>query len=187
MATNLFNKTILAACGSDGLGHALQSEAVAVIYMNADINALITKTFRERCREKPILIHFDLLKGLSGDKEALRFVKRVVDPYGVVTTRSNIVRAAKSEGLFTMQRIFLIDTKSFKNSLDTITENKPDAIEIMPAIAPTIVQRYKERITIPVVLGGLIREECQIDEAFACGADAVSMSKSDLWNYKYSL
>ena len=187
MAANLFNKTILAACGSDSLTRALQSSATAVIYMNADINELVTKSFRERCRQKPILIHFDLLKGLSGDKEALRFLKRVIDPYGVVTTKSNIIRAAKSEGLFTLQRIFLIDTKSFRNSLDAVSENKPDAIEIMPAIAPTIVPRYKNHTNIPVVLGGLISDKSQINEAFRCGADAVSMTNSELWNYKYNL
>lgn len=183
MNPHIFNKTILAACDSTNLNHALKSTASSIIYMNADINQLFSEDFKEKCRHKPIFIHFDLLKGLSDEKESLHFLKKYVNPFGIVTTKNSIVRSAKKEGINTIQRIFLIDTKSFKKSLETIAENKPDAIEIMPAIAPSIVERYKEHVNIPIILGGLINEEKQITEAFKNKADAVSLSKSELWNY----
>lgn len=182
----IFDKTICAACDGNSLDAALHSTASSVIFMNATINLLLSQEYKEVRRQKPIFIHFDLLKGLSDDKESLRFLKKYVNPYGIVTTKNTVVRSAKKEGLNTIQRIFLIDTTSFKRSLDAISENKPDAIEVMPAIAPSIVKRYKEQVDIPIILGGLINDEQQITEAFHWGADVVSLSKSDLWNYKVS-
>ena len=185
--THIFNKTVFAACDGNNLNQALQSDAASIIFLNANINLLLSREYKEICRQKPIFIHFDLLKGLSDDKESLRFLKKYVNPYGIVTTKNTVARSAKKEGLTIIQRIFLIDTTSFKKSLEAITENKPDAIEIMPAIAPTIVKRYKEHVSVPIILGGLISEESQITEAFKNDADAVSFSKSELWNYKVNL
>jgi glycerol uptake operon antiterminator len=183
---HIFNKTILAACDGNNLNQALQSAAASIIYMNANINLLLSQEYKEHCRHKPIFIHFDLLKGLSDDKESLHFLKKYVNPFGIVTTKNTVVRSAKKEGFTIIQRIFLIDTTSFKKSLAAISENKPDAIEIMPAIAPSIIKRYREYVNIPIILGGLISEESQIAEAFKNEADAVSLSKSELWNYKAS-
>lgn len=185
MLTELFQKNpIIAACEAKNLSAAVASDAGAIIYLKADINNVVTSAFRNFCRKKPVFIHADLLRGLSGDKESLRFIKKYIDPYGIVTTKSNIIRAAKKEGLATIQRIFLIDTQSFHNSLNAIAENEPDGIEVMPAIAPSIIKKYKQYCTMPIILGGLISEKRQIEEAFKCGADAVSFSKSDLWNFK---
>ncbi|HWQ73112.1 MAG TPA: glycerol-3-phosphate responsive antiterminator, partial [Desulfitobacteriaceae bacterium] len=177
-------KTVLAACDGNNLNQALQSDAASIILLNANINLLLSREYKENCRRKPIFIHFDLLKGLSDDKESLRFLKKYVNPFGIVTTKNIVARSAKKEGLTIIQRIFLIDTTSFKKSLEAIAENKPDAVEIMPAIAPSIVKRYKEHVNVPIILGGLISQESQIAEAFKNEADAVSLSKSELWNYK---
>ncbi len=184
MGTDIFNKTIIAACESNNLDNALKSKSSAVIYMNADINSILSAAARGCFRHKPIFIHMDLLKGLNSDKEALHFLKKQINPFGIVSTKSNIIRSAKKEGLFTLQRIFLIDTKSFNNSLEAIRENKPDAVEIMPAIAPSIVQRYNEHFSKPIILGGLISEEGQITKAFEAGANAVSLSNSRLWDFQ---
>ncbi len=183
MHRTIFNQSIIAACESGSLGLALQSKSAAVIYMNADLNDLTGEGFKGLCRKKPIFIHLDLLRGLNGSKEGLHFLKKTINPFGVVSTKSNVIRAAKKEGFFAIQRIFLIDTQSFNNSLDAIAENKPDAIEIMPAIAPSIVKKYREKVQAPIILGGLISDSAQIAEAFRQGADAVSLSQSRLWNY----
>lgn len=185
MINDLFKKnSIIAACEANYLSAAIESDAGSIIYMNANINDIVAGTFKNCCRQKPVFIHVDLIKGLNGDKESLRFIKKYIGPYGIVSTKNTIIKAAKKEGLATIQRVFLIDTKSFHNSLDTITQNEPDCVEIMPAIAPSIVKSYKQHFNIPIILGGLISKECQISEALKQGADAVSLSKNDLWNCK---
>ncbi len=140
MIQDIFNKSIIAACEHKNLSNALKSKAKAVIYMHGDLNSLVSEEFRRVCRSKPIFIHIDLLKGLNGSKEALHFLKHNVNPFGVVSTKSKSIRSAKKEGFFSIQRVFLIDTQSFNSSLEAIAENQPDAVEIMPAIAPSIVK-----------------------------------------------
>ncbi|RED51769.1 glycerol-3-phosphate responsive antiterminator [Cohnella lupini] len=187
MSTDLFkNHAIVAACEFHQMKAAIESGAGAIIYMNGDLNDMVSSTFKEYCRQKPVFIHFDLLKGLSNDKESLRFIRKYVAPYGIVSTKSTIIKSAKKEGLVTIQRVFLIDTKSFNNSIEAISQNDPDCVEVMPAIAPSIIRSYKQRFpSIPIILGGLISEESHISEAFKQGADAVSLSKASLWNYRF--
>lgn len=179
------NNRLIAACEYNMMETAIKSQASAVIFMNSNINTLVSARFKKYLETKPIFIHFDLLKGLSGDRDSIKFLKNYVSPHGIVSIKSNVIRAAKKEGLTTIQRTFLIDTKSFENSIAAIRENAPDAVEIMPAIAPSIIPRLKESIDNLIIMGGLISEEEQIKNTLKWGADAVSLSKQDLWNSNY--
>jgi glycerol uptake operon antiterminator len=173
---------IIAATDTDHLSEALRSRACAVLLMHARITELLTEDFQEKVRQKPLFLHADLVKGLSGDKEAFVFLSKYVRPLGIFTTKSAMIRAAKKEGLLTVQRVFLIDTASFHTSIKTIQENEPDAIEIMPGIAPSVIKMYKEFIRQPIIVGGLISSARHVNDALNAGADAVSLSKSELWN-----
>lgn len=178
------NNRIIAASDADHLSEAMDSKACAVLLMHTRITELLSAELQEKICRKPTFLHADLVKGLSGDKEAFVFLNKYVKPLGIFTTKSAMIRAAKKEGLLTVQRVFLIDTASFHTSVKTIQENDPDAIEIMPGIAPSIIKVYKEYIHQPIIAGGLISSVQQIDEALNAGADAVSLSKSELWNLR---
>jgi len=174
---------IIAAVEQSNLTSAIQSEACAVLLMHAKITDLMEEEFQSLRTKKPILLHTDLVKGLSSDKEAFSLLSKFVKPKGIVTTKSAMIRAAKKEGLLTVQRIFLIDTSSFYTAIRNIKENEPDAIEIMPGIAPSIIKSFKEQIGQPIIAGGLITTAQHVDDAIQAGADAISLSKSELWNY----
>ncbi|MGD8400361.1 MAG: glycerol-3-phosphate responsive antiterminator [Bacillota bacterium] len=118
----------------------------------------------------------------TNDSEAIRFIQHHVKPAGIVSTKGPAIRSAKKEGLQTIQRVFLIDTRSFAQSVESIRENNPDAVEIMPGIAPSIVAALKTQIRQPVILAGLIATERQMIEALQFGADGVSLSNHSLWN-----
>lgn len=94
-----------------------------------------------------------------------------------------MIKAAKKRELLTVQRIFLIDSKSLRNAIESIKENDPDVIEVMPALASSIVEVIKKEINKLVILGGLIDNEAQIISGLNAGADGVSFSKDNLWNY----
>jgi glycerol uptake operon antiterminator len=178
----LKTSSIIAAARFDSLQLAVESNTGAILFMYAKLVELMSMDFQKYNRKKPIFIHFDLLKGLSNDSEAVRFIQQYVKPAGIVSTKGPIIRAAKKEGLQTIQRIFLIDTRSFEQSMDSIKESNPDAVEIMPGIAPSIVATLKAQISQPVILGGLIATKRQIIEALHYGADGISLSNSSLWN-----
>ncbi|MEW9076979.1 glycerol-3-phosphate responsive antiterminator [Terrisporobacter glycolicus] len=184
MKKNIIKNPLIAAARSENLDKAVRSNVSAVILMEVKLSYLIKEEFKKNNDNKPIFIHFDLLRGLSNDVEAVRFIKDNINPKGIVSTKSTVLNAAKKRGLMTIQRIFLIDSKSLKNSIASIIENDPDMVEVMPALCGEIVNKLKKEINKPIILGGLIDKEEQIIEGLRCGADAISFSKEALWNMK---
>ena len=182
MKNNIIQKTLIAAARPNNLNKAVESNVSAVILMEVKLNYLLQDEFKKNKDKKPIFIHLDLLTGLSNDVESVKFIKEYIKPSGIVSTKSTVLNAAKKIGLMTIQRIFLIDNKSLKNSIASIIENDPDMVEVMPALCGEIVDRLKKEINKPIILGGLIDKEEQIIEGLKYGADAISFSKEELWN-----
>ena len=184
MKNNIIKNPLIAAARSNNLSKAVESNVSAVILMEVKLNYLLQDEFKKNKDKKPIFIHLDLLKGLSNDVESMKCIKEYINPSGIVSTKSTVLNAAKKRGLMTIQRVFLIDNKSLKNSIASIIENDPDMVEVMPALCGEIVDRLKKEINRPIILGGLIDKEEQIIEGLKQGADAISFSKEELWNIK---
>ncbi|MBM7573654.1 glycerol-3-phosphate responsive antiterminator [Aquibacillus albus] len=185
IATLLKNNRLIAAAPPENLENALNSNVSFIILMNGTLSFFIDHFKDNEKLSKPLFIHTDLMKGLNNDKEAFRFLASTIKPAGIVTTKNHMIRAAKKENFLTIMRVFLIDTNSLKLAIRNIKENKPDAVEVMPGIAPQIVKILKKEIEQPIILGGLIWNEKQIEKALKAGADGVSMSKEGMWNSLY--
>lgn len=183
MHTILKTNLVIAATEQDRLGEAMASRACAILLMYGKLTKLMEEAETIRQSSKPIFLHTDLMNGLSNDKEAFRFLSTYIQPTGIVTTKGPMIRAAKKEGMLTIQRVFLIDSTSLTTTIKNVLENQPDAIEIMPGIAPSIISYIKEHLSQPIILGGLIWNMEQVNEALKGGADAVSLSKSEMWNH----
>lgn len=179
---NLKSNPLIAAATHDTLQLAVESKVAAVILMNGKLNELMDQGFQQYNKKKPILLHTDLIKGLSNDKEAIDFIKQYIAPAGVVSTKSNMLKAAKKKGLVTIQRIFLIDSNSLKSAVESIKDNDPDWVEVMPALAYSIVEAIKAEVHKPIILGGLIGNKEQIIQGIKAGASGVSFSKKELWD-----
>ncbi|MFB5268757.1 glycerol-3-phosphate responsive antiterminator [Paenibacillus enshidis] len=178
----LYTHSIIAAAEHDQLALAVRSKVCAVLLMHGKVTNLLEPQFQELSKLKPVFVHTDLVRGLSNDKEAVALLAEHVRPAGIVSTKSAMIRAAKKEGLLTVQRVFLIDTGSFHTAIRSIKENEPDAIEIMPGIAPSIIPAFREETGLPIIAAGLISTHEQVKEALKAGADAVSLSRAELWN-----
>ena len=57
----------------------------------------------------------------------------------------------------------------------------PDAIEIMPGIMPKITKKMSDELDVPVIVGGLISEKSEVENALKSGALGVSTSAKELW------
>ena len=117
MKNNIIKNPLIAAARSNNLSKAVESNVSAVILMEVKLNYLLQDEFKKNKDKKPIFIHLDLLKGLSNDVESMKFIKEYINPSGIVSTKSTVLNAAKKRGLMTIQRVFLIDNKSLKNSI----------------------------------------------------------------------
>ena len=76
----LTGNPLIAAAKHETLQDAIDSKASAIILMNGKINDLMKEEFQICNRKKAILLHTDLIKGLSNDKESINFIKEFINP-----------------------------------------------------------------------------------------------------------
>ncbi|CAB3390041.1 MULTISPECIES: glycerol-3-phosphate responsive antiterminator [Kyrpidia] len=162
---------------------ALATPVEDVFLLIGDVCTLPKYMERLRRYGKRVFLHMDMMKGLSPDKAALRYVAETLRPAGIVSTKSQVVRAAKSLGLAAVQRLFLIDRPALELGLRTLAENRPDAVEIMPGLMPRVIREVVDRVSIPVIAGGLIQAPDEVGQALAAGARAVSLGRPELWRW----
>ena len=159
---------------------ALQSGVGIIFYLSPNILTLDEVVHNVHEAGKKIYLHMDLAEGIGKDKSGMQYVKQKgVD--GVISTRVNIIKAAREAGLFTVQRFFIVDSQSVNTTLEGIKASKPDMIEIMPGIATKVIADLKGKLNIPIIAGGMIESKLEVRDALQCGATAVSTSKRELW------
>jgi len=58
---------------------------------------------------------------------------------------------------------------------------KPDAIDILPGLMPSMIRKVRQMTGIPVLTGGLITEKREVMQALEAGALAISSTAPDVW------
>jgi glycerol uptake operon antiterminator len=160
---------------------ALASEVQAIFMLSSNIMEIDGLAEEAHAHEKLLFIHMDFADGLSKDVAGVNFLAtKKID--GIISTRSHIISAAREAGLSSVQRFFMIDSRSEDTALESLRQSKPDMVEIMPALAYKSIARIKKRINIPIIAGGLIEFKEEIFQALGAGASMVSTGKHELWN-----
>lgn len=175
------NNPIIAAVHSmEDFEIALESPVQIIFVLNSNIFSVSEFVKRGHEKGKHVFFHADMTEGIAKDSCGVEFLaKSGVD--GIISTRANMLRYAKEQGLTTVQRFFIIDAQSVKTSIDSAKLVSPDFIEIMPGILPKVIHHMKNSVTSPIITGGLIETKHEIVEALLAGASAVSTSKTALW------
>lgn len=136
-----------------------------------------------RCK-KLIFVDIDLIKGIGRDAAGIRFLVKESHVDGIITTHSNLIKSAQQEGLASIQRLFVLDSESLKGGLRTIEKSNPDALEVLPGlILPKIIKQIGMITSIPIIAGGLITLEEEVQEILASGAVGVSTTSPHLFDY----
>lgn len=146
-------------------------------------NILNLKDIVKRVKEngKDIYIHLDLMEGFSRDAIALRYIHQQIRPDGIITTKSSLVKFAKEMNIFSIQRLFIIDSLSLETGIKSIHSTKPNAIEVLPGIMPKVIRKINSETKIPIIAGGLIIDKEDVIESLKAGAVAVSTTKDTVW------
>lgn len=170
---------IIAAIRNLGWEDALRSPAQVLFYLSADL-----MTVGQRVREaheagKLVFVHVDLAEGVGKDRTGVRFLAQCgVD--GVISTRPQIIRYGKEQGLLTVQRFFALDSQGMESIDEMLRNTNPHLMEIMPGVVCKAIRRFS-RGNIPVIAGGLIETKAEVTEALGSGAAAVSTGRRELW------
>lgn len=161
---------------------AAKSHSNIVFLLTGDL--VTTQQYVDELKKhnKTTFVHVDFIDGLSNTKSAIKYIAEVWKPKGIITTKSNLIKFAKEEGLMTIQRIFLIDRNAMKKGIEIAHSCKPDAIEVLPGIMPSIIDSLTKLTHLPIIAGGLVSSESQIDDGLKAGALAISSGNPKLWN-----
>ena len=170
---------IIAAAHENNWQDAINSPVKVVLCCASNIMNIKDKIDECHKHGKIVFIHIDLSDGIGKDKAGVEFLAKCgID--GIVSTRGNIVKYAREQGLITIQRFFALDSKGVASIQDLTSSSKPDFIEIMPGVITKIIKQVAKG-SIPVMVGGLIDTKEEIAEAVKSGAIAISTSKKELW------
>lgn len=177
------NHPVIAGVRSEkSLRKALESEVVALFILNGDIFSLprIMELVKEH--DKLVFLHIDLLEGIGRDRKGVEYLAKNYLCDGIVTTKSNLIKTARKEGLMAIQRLFLLDSAALETGKYLLENNQPDAVEILPGIAaPYFINHIDNKLTCPIIAGGLIREKEEVEDLIEKGVFAVSTSNDKLW------
>ncbi len=170
---------VIAAIRDDGWDAALHSPAQVLFYLSADLTTVDVKIRQAHEAGKILLIHLDLAEGIGKDRAGIRYLaQQGVD--GIISTKAQIIRAARDMGLLTVQRFFALDSKGMESIEEMLHTSTPHLIEIMPGVIGKAIRRFRN-CGIPIIAGGLVETKAEVTEAISCGAAAVSTGKEDLW------
>lgn len=172
---------IAAVQNRQSLEKALSLHVPTVFLINTDIfsaKALVDTAKKAGSR---VFLHMDLIDGLAASTRALDYVQTSMSPHGIISTRTALVKYARDQGIFAIQRFFMVDSASFENAVRTSAKVHPSMIELMPGIIPGVIRRFTEEVRIPVIAGGLLTERHQVIEALSSGAIGVSTGSETLW------
>lgn len=158
----------------------------AVLLMTGNILSVKNYVKFIQSHDLPVILHVEKIGGLEMDRDGIEFVKRLVKPVGIVTTRNGVIKKAKAAGLLVVQRIFLIDTEVYVNLVKDGRSIQSDVIEVMPCRAPDFVKKIAEVSPVPVLTGGLLNCVEHAEEALANGATAITTSNIDIWANDFS-
>src|SRR5699024_9157431 len=111
----------------------------------------------------------------------MRFINEQVKPDGIITTKTSLVKAGREAGIFTIQRLFILDSMALDSGIESIKRIRPDAVEILPGIMPKVVKRIHKETRTPIITGGLIKDKEDVIGSLNSGAIAISSSNEKVW------
>jgi glycerol uptake operon antiterminator len=175
------NPVIAAIRNEKDFENVLDSDIKIVFVLYGNIISIKDVCHRLKRKNKLTFVNVDMINGLRGDKYGIQYIKEVVNPNGIISTNGNVLKHARNLGVFTIQRLFIIDSISIETGLSIARTIKPNAIEILPGIAYKAIELIKSMTTLPIITGGLIYTQKDAVQALSSGAIGVSTSSKELW------
>ena len=165
----------------EGLKKCLESDIPIVFVLYGDICNIRDIVGRLKQAGKIVIIHLDLITGLSSKEIAVTYLHSVTHGDGIISTKPGIIRKAKEEGMFAIMRFFVIDSIAFESVQKQVEYVHPDMIEILPGLMPKVIKKICSQSRIPVIAGGLITDKEDIMAALGAGAISISTTNQKVW------
>lgn len=172
---------IAALCKESDLDDLCLSNVKLAFILCGDLKSLPEIVSRIKKANILSFVYIDFIDGLSSKDAAVDFVKYYTCADGIVTTKPNQVKRAHSLKLMTVQRYFVFDTIAMYNIKKQMTLTTADAVEILPGVIPLVNKYLSSDGQEPLIVGGFINTQEEIENALSSGALAITTSIPNLW------
>lgn len=167
------------------IAYALSLDNEYVLLSEAHIGNLGPMVSKCHKNGKKVIVNAELIGGLNLDKTGINMLKKMYKVDGVISANTPKANMMKDIGLFTIQRVTLMDSKSLDTSLKLISTSKCDAIEIRPYLyGLKFSDEIKKARNVPIFLGGFIDEINMALKARERGFAGITTSCMSLWDIK---
>jgi len=178
----LEQKIIPAISNYKKLKSFLDSDIEMGILMNFQLAQLESIVEKMKKNKKKVLIHSELIRGLSSDEFGAIYLIQSLNVDGIISSKPKVIEVCKKRKVLGVYRFFVKDTLSLEQSIDIGQRLRPSFIEILPASCYNLIGDIKDRLTCDVWMGGLINNSEQINLCLSHGAAAITTSNMDLWH-----
>ena len=179
----MFDNPIIASVKrSEDIPKCVRSNASLSFLLFGNLLEIASPIERIKSSGKTVIVPIDMVDGLSTHDAAADYIVKCTAADGIISTKPGILRYAKTLGLLTVQRFFLLDSRAMDNMIRQIDNPCVDIIEVVPGAIPKMLKKVVEVSSKPVIAGGCMLDKEDILAALNAGAAAVSTSNSALWD-----
>lgn len=175
------SSVIAAVKTNDALQRAIDSRCKMIFLLCGTICNISDLTEKAVEAGKDVYVHIDLTTGLAGKEVAVDYIKENTLAKGIISTRPNLIKRARTIGLDAVLRVFLLDSMALAHVNKQLLMSDACMLEVLPGIIPKIINKVSCSCSIPIIAGGLIADQEDIDNALAAGAKMVSTSWENAW------
>ena len=176
------NPVIAAVKDDEGLELCCKCDEIRIVFIiYGDICNIRRIVSKVHDAGKTAMVHIDLINGLSSKEIAVDFISQETAADGIISTKPALIKRARQLSLYTVLRVFVLDSMAYHNIEHQVMSGRPDVVEILPGLMPKAIRHVCRSSNIPVIAGGLITDKEDVLDALNAGALAVSSTNSDVW------
>ena len=159
---------------------ALSSRAPVLFILRGNGLSLTPLVRRIHEAGKLVAVHVDLVNGLRQDRAGVAWLAGAgVD--AVISSHGQLMASIRSEGMTAILRLLIVRRSQLDSAVHAISRSSPSIVEILPGVLfPSIVERLPP-FTVPVLAGGFIRTEKDVQAILSAGALGLTTSSRALW------
>jgi glycerol uptake operon antiterminator len=151
------------------------------ILMNFQLAQLpeLIKLMKEN--QKKVLIHSELIKGLSSDEYGAIYLIQNLNVDGIISSKPRVIDVCKKRKVMGIFRFFIKDSTALEQSMSLARKIEPEYIEILPSSCINVIDYVKKETQAQILMGGLIKSVQEINHCIHAGAISVTTSNPNLW------
>jgi glycerol uptake operon antiterminator len=164
----------------DLLDEALASRAPVVFILRGNGLSLAPLVRRIHDANKLVAVHVDLVGGLRTDRASVEWLASAgVD--AVISSHGQLMAAIRHGGMTAIHRLLLVRRNQLDTAVAAIGRSAPNIVEILPGVILPSVLAMMPPFEVPVLAGGFVRTEADVQAILSAGALGVTTSTRTLW------